>query len=77
MAFAVLTEDWKLTAYRMVVASGERAESEEVGQWEGVAHVLVGDFASLGRDQLLVLFSESEWARERERESGGERGGIE
>lgn len=57
MAFAVRTADKGLRAYRV---PGE-GEPEEVGRWGGVDQVLVGDFTDLSRDQLLVLFSESEW----------------
>lgn len=60
MAFAVRTADKGLRAYRV---PGE-GEPEEVGRWGGVDCVLVGDFADLFRDQLLVLFSESEWVIE-------------
>lgn len=60
MAFAVRTADKGLRAYRV---PGE-GEPEEVGRWGGVDRVLVGDFADLFRDQLLVLFSESEWVIE-------------
>lgn len=57
MAFAVRTADKGVTAYR-VPAEGE---PEEVGKWGGVDLVLVGDFTGLSREQLLVLFSDSEW----------------
>lgn len=56
MAFAVSTADKGLTTYR-VPAEGEL---EQLGRWGGVDHVLVGDFANLCRDQLLVAFNESE-----------------
>lgn len=60
MAFAVRTAGKGLRAYRV---PGE-GEPEEVGRWGGVDRVLVGDFTDLSRDQLLVLFSESEWVIE-------------
>ena len=29
---------------------------QERGEWEGVHHLVVGDFAHLGHDQVLLLF---------------------
>ena len=56
MAFAVRTAGERLTAYQVP----PEGEPRETGWWEGVAHVLVGNFADLTRDQLLLLFSTSE-----------------
>ena len=30
---------------------------QAVGEWEGVHQMVVGDFANLGHEQLLLLFS--------------------
>lgn len=57
MAFAVRTADKGLSVYRVPADGGP----EEVGKWRGVSHVLVGDFANLSRDQLLIVFNKSEW----------------
>ena len=53
MAFAVRTANEELAAYRV----SSEGEPRETGRWEGVAHVLVGNFANLTKDQLLLLFS--------------------
>ena len=62
----VKTESGRLTAHQ-VSWREEGAEPGEIGQWEGVANMLVGDFAGLGHEQLLLILSE-EGERERERE---------
>ena len=53
----------------MVIAIGEAESSklhagvthvlifQVVGEWEGVHQMVVGDFANLGHEQLLLLFS--------------------
>ena len=56
----VRTADKALATYRV---PGGEGEPGEVGRWEEVEGFLVGNFAHLSRDQLLVLFSDSEWKR--------------
>ena len=36
----------------------EGEEPTVIGEWEGVVKVLAGDFARLGREQLLLIFTE-------------------
>ena len=56
VTFAVRTDDNVLTAHR-VVSDGE---TEEAGRWVGVDCGLVGNFAQLTTDQLLIIYSDSE-----------------
>ena len=52
---AVKSVDGRVKAYR-VPSCGEREVREE-GRWEGVSQTAVGDFASLNRQQLLLLLA--------------------
>ena len=58
IGLVVRTADKALATYRV---PGSEGEPRGVGRWEEVEGFLVGDFAHLSRDQLLVLFSDSEW----------------
>lgn len=51
----VMSGDGQVKAYRLT-SSGMTAPKEE-GSWVGVAEVLVGDFANLNREQLLLLLN--------------------
>ena len=51
----VVSGDGQVKAYRLT-SSGKTAPKEE-GSWVGVAEALVGDFANLNREQLLLLLS--------------------
>ena len=49
-----------MTAYHITSSSEGAMETQEAGRWEGVSHMLLGDIANISKDQLLLLFNDSE-----------------